>query len=131
MPHRVKFTFKPGIPTRDLPADVGGLPVMSKARLRGQQALDLEESSLVPFLGSGAYVLDRMEVGQTLVYRRNPDYWGARSADQPGHQQFRHASASNITPITTPRSRRSRPAAIPSATKPRRYPGPRAMISRQ
>ncbi|MFN7598895.1 MAG: ABC transporter substrate-binding protein, partial [Cereibacter sp.] len=30
-PHRVKFTFKPGVPTRDLPATVGGLPILSKA----------------------------------------------------------------------------------------------------
>lgn len=74
-PQRVKFTFKPGIPTRDLPQDVGGLPIISKADYLAHNR-DLEESSLEPFLGSGPYVLDRMEVGQTLVYRRNPDYWG-------------------------------------------------------
>lgn len=74
-PHRVKFTFKPGIPTRDLPQDVGGLPILSKAHYQANNR-DLEESDLAPFLGSGAYQLDRMEVGQTLVWRRNPDYWG-------------------------------------------------------
>ncbi|HEX9858291.1 MAG TPA: extracellular solute-binding protein, partial [Paracoccaceae bacterium] len=74
-PHRVKFTFKPGVPTRDLPQDMGGLPVLSKAHYLANN-LDLEETSLKPFLGTGAYVLDRMEVGQTLIYRRNPDYWG-------------------------------------------------------
>ncbi|MGP3697807.1 extracellular solute-binding protein [Rhodobacter sp. NSM] len=75
--HRVKFTFKPGIPTRDLPQDVGGLPVLSKAQYE-REGLDLEEGSLKPFLGSGAYMLDesRMQVGRTVVYRRNPDYWG-------------------------------------------------------
>ncbi|MDT8857204.1 extracellular solute-binding protein [Paracoccaceae bacterium Fryx2] len=74
-PHRVKFTFKPGIPTRDLPQDVGGLPVLSKAHYEANNR-DLELSSLEPFLGTGAYTLDRIEPGQTLVYRRNPDYWG-------------------------------------------------------
>lgn len=74
-PHQIRFTFKPGIPTRDLPQDLGGLPVMSKAHYIAN-GLDLEESTLTPLLGSGPYVLDRMEVGQTLVYRRNPDYWG-------------------------------------------------------
>jgi len=74
-PYRVKFTFKPGIPTRDLPQDVGGLPILSQAQYLAA-GLDMEESSLTPFLGSGPYVLDRMEVGQTVVYRRNPDYWG-------------------------------------------------------
>ncbi|MDP4032093.1 MAG: extracellular solute-binding protein [Pseudorhodobacter sp.] len=74
-PHRVKFVFKPGIPTRDLPQDVGGLPILSKAHYLANN-LDMEESSLTPFLGSGPYVLERIEVGRTLVYRRNPDYWG-------------------------------------------------------
>ncbi|NUB44715.1 ABC transporter substrate-binding protein [Fertoebacter nigrum] len=74
-PHRVKFTFKTGIPTRDLPQSVGGLPVLSKAHYEANNR-DLEEASLEPFLGSGAYLLDRMNVGQTLVYKRNPDYWG-------------------------------------------------------
>ena len=74
-PHRVKFTFKTGIPTRDLPQDMGGLPILSKAHYQANNR-DLEESSLEPFLGSGPYVLDRMETGQTLVWRRNPDYWG-------------------------------------------------------
>lgn len=74
-PHKVKFTFKPGVPTRDLPADVGGLPVLSKAQF-DREKLDLEESSLTPYIGSGPYMFDRMETGRTLVYKRNPDYWG-------------------------------------------------------
>jgi microcin C transport system substrate-binding protein len=74
-PHRVKFTFKPGVPTRDLPADVGGLPILSKAHYEANK-LDLEESSLTPFLGTGAYMLDKMVNGTTLIYKRNPDYWG-------------------------------------------------------
>jgi microcin C transport system substrate-binding protein len=74
-PHRVKFTFKPDVPTRDLPATVGSLPIFSKAHYEAN-ALDMEESTLVPYLGTGAYLLDRLDVGKTLVYRRNPDYWG-------------------------------------------------------
>lgn len=74
-PHRIKFTFKPGVPTRDLPADVGGLPVFSKAHYLANN-LDMEESSMTPMLGSGAYVLDKVEAGRSLTYRRNPDYWG-------------------------------------------------------
>ena len=74
-PYRIKFTFKPGIPWRDLPADVGGLPVLSKADYVAHNR-DLEASSLEPFVGSGPYMLDHMEVGKTLIYRRNPDYWG-------------------------------------------------------
>ena len=31
--------------------------------------------SLKPLLGTGAYALDTMNVGQQVVYKRNPDYW--------------------------------------------------------
>ena len=74
-PHRVKFTFKPGVPTRDLPQDVGALPILSKAHYEANK-LDLEEQSMVPFLGSGPYVLEKAEGGTSVSYRRNPDYWG-------------------------------------------------------
>jgi microcin C transport system substrate-binding protein len=74
-PHKIKFTFKEGVPFRDLPADMGGLPVLSKAHYLANN-LDLEESSMTPFLGSGPYVLDTFEAGKTVSYRRNPDYWG-------------------------------------------------------
>ena len=86
-PHRVKFTFKPGVPTRDLPATVGGLPILSKADyIRNNR--DMEASSLEPFLGSGPYVLDRMETGKTLVYRRNPYYWGEDLPINRGQNNF-------------------------------------------
>jgi microcin C transport system substrate-binding protein len=74
-PQRIRFTFKPGFPTRDLIQSVGGLPILSKAHYQANNR-DLEEGGMDPFLGSGQYVLDRVNVGQTLVYRRNPDYWG-------------------------------------------------------
>ena len=74
-PHRVKFTFKPGVPTRDLPQDVGGLPILSKAHYEANK-LDLEEQSMTPFLGSAPYVLEKAEGGTSVTYRRNPDYWG-------------------------------------------------------
>lgn len=74
-PHKVKFTFKPGVPTRDLPSDVGGLPILSKAQYE-REGLDMEESSLTPYLGTGQYVLDKMDVGKSIVWKRNPDYWG-------------------------------------------------------
>lgn len=74
-PLKVKFTFKPGIPHRDLPAKVGGLNVFSKTHYLANK-LDMEESFMTPYLGSGPYMVDKIDVGQTLVYRRNPDYWG-------------------------------------------------------
>lgn len=74
--HTIRFDFAEGWPTRDLPATVGGLPIFSRADFEATDR-DLEQSSLTPIMGSGPYMLDRLNVGQTLVYRRNPDYWGA------------------------------------------------------
>ncbi len=73
-PYRVKFTFSPGTNFRDMPAQAGSLTVISKAYYEANKQ-DLEESSLKPFLGTGAYLLDTMNVGQQVVYKRNPDYW--------------------------------------------------------
>lgn len=74
-PHKVKFTFKEGVSHRDLPASMGELPIISKAHYE-QNGLDLEESSLIPFLGTGEYLLDSYDIGKSVKYRRNPNYWG-------------------------------------------------------
>ncbi|GHC63706.1 ABC transporter substrate-binding protein [Gemmobacter tilapiae] len=74
-PLKVKFTFKAGFPTRDLPELAGGLPIFSKAQYE-RDGLDLEEQTLKPYMGTGPYMFDSMDVGRTVIYRRNPDYWG-------------------------------------------------------
>ena len=86
-PHRVKFIFKEGEPTRDLPQTVGGLPIFSKAYYEASGA-DFEASTLTPGIGSGPYVLDSLEVGQQIVYRRNPDYWGKDLPINKGRHNF-------------------------------------------
>ncbi|KGB81148.1 peptide ABC transporter substrate-binding protein [Rhodovulum sp. NI22] len=86
-PHRVKFTFKEDVPTRDLPQMVGGLSIFSKADYEAN-GRDLEENSLEPFLGSGPYVLDELDVGKRAVYRRNPDYWGVDLPINIGRNNF-------------------------------------------
>ena len=86
-PHRVKFTFKKGVPTRDLPQTAGGLPIFSKAWYEATGA-DFEDSTLTPGLGSGPYVLDSLDVGQQIIYRRNPDYWGKDLPINRGRHNF-------------------------------------------
>lgn len=86
-PHQVKFTFKPDVPYRDLPSDVGGLPILSKAHYIANN-LNMEESTLTPYLGTGEYLLDRMDTGKTIVYKRNPDYWGADHPLNVGQGNF-------------------------------------------
>ena len=86
-PTEIKFTFKAGFPTRDLPATVGGLPVMSKANYEANKR-DLEASSLEPFLGSAPYVVDKIDVGQSVSYKLNPDYWGRDLPINAGRNNF-------------------------------------------
>ncbi|SMX45105.1 Oligopeptide-binding protein AppA precursor [Actibacterium lipolyticum] len=85
--HRVKYTFHEGVPTRDLPQDVGGIPVFSKAHYIANNR-DFEENSLEPLLGSAPYVLDSMDVGKTAIYRLNSDYWGAHLPINKGRNNF-------------------------------------------
>lgn len=85
--HTVRYVFEPGLPTRDLIQDVGALPIFSKAFYE-ENDRDFEASSLEPLLGSGPYVLGRMDVGQTVVYDRNPDYWGNDHPLNVGRNNF-------------------------------------------
>ncbi len=71
--YTIKFTFKPGIETREMPAVVGGIPIFSRKDWEGK---DFAKSTLVPGIGSGEYIFDSMETGSTITYRRRDDYWG-------------------------------------------------------
>ncbi|MGV6812971.1 MAG: extracellular solute-binding protein [Brevirhabdus sp.] len=86
-PHRIKFVFNEDVPKRDLIQDVGGLPVFSKADFIARD-FQFEDSTLEPMMGSGAYVLDKLDVGQSITYRRNPDYWGANLPINIGQNNF-------------------------------------------
>lgn len=86
-PSQIKFVFKADYPKRDLIEEMGGLPIFSKADFERTNR-DFEASSLEPMIGSGPYVLDSMEVGQTLIYKYNPDYWGADLPINIGRNNF-------------------------------------------
>ena len=85
--HQVKFVFKDNVPTRDLPQMVGGLPIFSKKYYLDTGA-DFEASSLTPAIGSGPYVLDSIDVGQQIIYKRNPNYWGRDLPLNKGRHNF-------------------------------------------
>ncbi|MFC0341925.1 extracellular solute-binding protein [Paracoccus niistensis] len=60
-------------PDRELPLLMGLRPVLKKAQWEGK---DFAASSLEVPVGSGAYVVDRVDPGRSISFRRNPDYWG-------------------------------------------------------
>lgn len=84
---RIRFTFKPEYPKRDLIQAVGGLPIFSKADFEAKNR-DLEATSLEPFLGSGPYLLDSMVTGTRITWRRDPDYWGRDLPLNRGRHNF-------------------------------------------
>ena len=86
-PHQIKFTFKADFPKRDLIQSVAGLPIFSKADFEAN-GRDLEETSTKPFVGSGPYVFDNMDIGQRITYKRNPDYWGRDLPNNVGRHNF-------------------------------------------
>lgn len=83
--NRVKFTFKPDAQTRDLPGEVGQMEVLPKHFYAGK---DFAKSTMDLPLGSGAYVVDRVDAGRQIRYCRTPDYWGAALPVNRGRNNF-------------------------------------------
>jgi len=86
-PLHIKFTFTPDYPRRDVIQAAGSLPVFSKAEFLAS-GRDIEETSDVPYLGSGPYVFDSADEGRRVVWRRNPDYWGQDLPINIGRNNF-------------------------------------------
>nr|WP_328804999.1 extracellular solute-binding protein [Stappia albiluteola] len=67
----VRFTFENG-EDRELPLLVGLSPIFPKHTIDPET---FEKSTLVAPVGSGPYVIDTVEPGSRITYRRDPDYW--------------------------------------------------------
>ncbi|MCY1125577.1 extracellular solute-binding protein [Frigidibacter sp. RF13] len=68
---KVRITFN--VADRELALLMGLRPVLKKADWEGR---NIEESSMEVPIGSGPYVIDAVDPGKRITYRRNPDYWG-------------------------------------------------------
>lgn len=73
--HRIKFTFQPDFPRRDVIGQVGGQIVFSRKDFE-ENDRDIEQPSNKPFIGSGPYMFDSDDFGKSVTLARNPDYWG-------------------------------------------------------
>ncbi len=85
--HTVKFYFTDGVSRRSLIDQVGGVPVWSKAWYETSGAR-LDESRLETSPGSGPYMIDKVDVNNRIVYKRNPDYWGWDLGINKGRHNF-------------------------------------------
>ncbi|MFW2543314.1 extracellular solute-binding protein [Primorskyibacter sp. 2E107] len=81
----VKFTFDPDGPLRELLMTAGTIPILSEAYY---ETVDFTESSLEPPLGSGPYLLDKIEPGTSVSYRLRDDYWAKDLPVNIGQNNF-------------------------------------------
>ena len=82
---QVKFVFQNN-ENRELPLLVASfLPILSKAYWEGRE---FTETTLEPPVTSGPYMIDELNPGRSVTYRRDPDYWGAEVPVNVGHNNF-------------------------------------------
>ncbi len=84
---QIRYDFNPDAPLRGRIEYAGGLPVFSKASHEAS-GIAFGESRLEPLIGSSPYVLGEMDVGNRVVYQRNPNYWGADLPIMRGRSNF-------------------------------------------
>ena len=83
----IKFYFADGISRRSLIDQVGGVPAWSK-KWYEETGARLDEGRLEISPGSGAYVVDDIDVNRRVSYKRNPDYWGKDLPFNIGRNNF-------------------------------------------
>lgn len=86
-PLQVKFNFTAEAPRRDVIGFAGGTTVFSKAWFE-ETGARLDESTDVPFMGSGAYLIDSFDTNRQIVYAKDPDWWGADHPLNVGQANF-------------------------------------------
>jgi peptide/nickel transport system substrate-binding protein len=82
-PRSVRFTFN--TEDRELPLLLGLRPILRKADFEGK---DFDAASLDRLTGSGPYIIDKVDPGASISYRRNPDWWGKDLAVNRGLWNF-------------------------------------------
>lgn len=82
--HQVKMTFK-SASNSEMPLILASLPIYSK---KDWQKRDFTKLTMQPILGSGPYIIDYIDAGRSIRYKRNPNYWGQDVAVNKGRYNF-------------------------------------------
>lgn len=80
----VKFVFDPD-GDRELALIMGLMPILPKHIFDPET---FEQTTLVPPIASGPYLVQSVDPGSRIVYRRNPDYWGWHLPVNRGRYNF-------------------------------------------
>jgi peptide/nickel transport system substrate-binding protein len=70
---------------RELPLIVGWMPIIPKHDWEGKA---FEESTLAPLIGSGPYMIGEVRAGESITFKKNPEYWGKDLALSKGLWNF-------------------------------------------
>jgi peptide/nickel transport system substrate-binding protein len=70
---------------RELPLILGLMPVLPKHAI---DPATFEETTLRPIIGSGPYVISKVDPGRSLTLTRDPNYWGRDLAVNRGFWNF-------------------------------------------
>lgn len=93
----VRFSFKPAEPVQGLPATpqptfdrempliMGLMPVLPKHAIDTET---FEKTSLSPMIGSGPYKIAKIDAGRSIIYARDPGYWGRDLPVNRGRYNF-------------------------------------------
>ena len=85
--HRIRFNFTEAAPRRDVVTWAGGTSAWSKDWFE-ETGTRLDETADAPFMGTGPYRLDDVDIGRQIIYRYDPDWWGADLPINQGRNNF-------------------------------------------
>ncbi len=93
----VRFVFAEG-GDREIPLILGLMPILPRHAMTAEQ---FDHTTLEPPIGSGPYVIDRIDAGRSLVFRKNPNHWakdlpitrGRFNFEEIRYEFFRDASS--------------------------------------
>ncbi len=84
---RIRFHF--ARQNRELHMIAAQLPVMSKAFYENYGFNGISsKDTMVPPIGSGPYIVEKVNPGKSITYRRNKDYWAAEHPVRKGMFNF-------------------------------------------
>lgn len=79
----VRFTFKQ--PDRELPLILARLHVLPKHLI---DPATFDKTTLRPMVGSGPYTMAAIRPGESITFRRNPDYWARDIPSKRGFDNY-------------------------------------------
>jgi peptide/nickel transport system substrate-binding protein len=83
-PRIIKFVFGSGA-DREIPMILGLMPVLPKHFFTKH---GFDKTLLAKPVGSGPYVVAKVEAGKSITYKRDPAYWGRHLAVNRGRHNF-------------------------------------------